>query len=552
MVRWVALAAAAAVTVTVAVTASSAGAEDVAFANMSVAVDPRRMALEEQLAKVEATVSGSDEFAILKALVSKELAWFEDELRQRAEDEEVLQARVRELESLREEDSASAVDYESGDVKGEDVFIGGQDAEVVVENDPALIHEDLRFLADLVFTFVSAAVCGAVAVALRIPMVVGFIFAGMIVGPSGFGLVLQMKHIDTLAEVGAALILFSQGLEFNAAEFKRFRELAAWAFIAQVCVNGMGYVYFAQKFVAMSMGGTEMILLCLSAALCSSTVAVNLAGDYQLTQTQFFPVLTALLVAQDFLMGLLLCIPEALRMGVWGFLIISRQLIYATALVSAFIWISAKILPRLSTFFLKKDVPQLFLLSSIAICLGSAFTTSKLGLSAEFGAFFAGLALTRTNIHEEFRLRIDSTRHLFSSILFASIGMLISPAFIFHNIYLIWTLFLFIFALKFLCCFTLVRYFGYDTHISLLCALSVAQIAEFSMILAGKGYVFSIISRRNYLMFLTVSVFTLFINPLIFKLAMTLGLLQASRQGRIVSVGGHSVKEMKLYQEQSP
>jgi CPA2 family monovalent cation:H+ antiporter-2 len=358
----------------------------------------------------------------------------------------------------------------------------------------------------------------------------------MMVGPSGLGLVVQMKRIDTLAEIGASLILFVQGLEFDSSVVQRFKSLSMWNFFTQICVNGVMFTLISYTLLGHDFKIGETLLLVVSSGLCSSTVAVNLATDYNLHHGNFFSILGAMLVGQDLMMGLFLCLPEALSQGFLGLFVVVRQLLYAVVLVSGFIYISARIVPITAKFFLKAEVPQLFLLSTLSACLAGAFVTSSLGLSAEFGALFSGVALTRTSMYKESLSRIESTKNLFSVLLFSSIGMLISPSFIYHNARIIGLLFASIFTIKFVTSFMLLRTFSQNFVTSTLVALSVSQIAEFSMLLAGKGYVMGLIERSNYLIFLTVAVTTLFFNPLIFKLAMSFACLKTQSVGRMITL----------------
>eukprot|EP00475_Leptophrys_vorax_P009677 TRINITY_DN16407_c0_g4_i2.p1 TRINITY_DN16407_c0_g4~~TRINITY_DN16407_c0_g4_i2.p1 ORF type:complete len:663 (+),score=168.59 TRINITY_DN16407_c0_g4_i2:133-1989(+) len=456
---------------------------------------------------------------------------------------EELQEKVELLEkSLEDNLPMNKVDYESGDIKTSNGAVKTADdegmKEIMAGDDPALLHEDIRFLADFVYVIVSAAVFGAVAVAMKIPMVVGFIFGGMMVGPSGLGLVVQMKRIDTLAEIGAALILFVQGLEFDTSLVQRFRSLSTWNFFIQICVNGCIFTMALFTILDAEFSFGEGLLLTVSSGLCSSTVAVNLSSDYNLHHGNFFNILGAMLVGQDLMMGLFLCLPEALRQGFLGPLVVVRQLLYAVVLVSGFVYISAKVVPRIAKFFLKTDIPQLFLLSTLSACLSGALMTSMLGLSAEFGAFFAGVALTKTSLFKESLSRIESTKNLFSVLLFSSIGMLISPSFIYHNARTIGILFVIVFTTKFATSFILLRAFGQNSTTATLVALSVAQIAEFSMLLAGKGYIMGLLDRSKYLILLTVAVTTLFFNPLIFKIAMSISCLKTQATGRLITVSG--------------
>jgi CPA2 family monovalent cation:H+ antiporter-2 len=453
--------------------------------------------------------------------------------------EEALKEKVEILEkSIEDDEPISKIDYESGAIKtvnGNVTLTLNEKVQQIALDDPALMHEDVRFLADLVYVILSAALFGTFAAALKIPIIVGFILGGMLVGPSGLALVNQMKRIATLAEVGASLILFVQGLEFDTSKANRFRSLSISHFIVQL-FSGAAVATVLFQIHHSAFNFSQFVIIFVASSLCSSSVASHLANDYNINHGLFSNLLGASLFCQEFIMGLLLCLPDALKEGIWGPVIVLRQCLYAAFLVSAFIYLSWKAIPKLSSFLLIKEIPQLFLLTVFSMCLTGAYITSSLGLSAEFGAFFAGIALTKTSISKESGLGIESTRNLFSAILFTSVGMLISPSFVYNNLYAIVMLFMFTILIKVCASTILLKIFKQSLKSSVLVALCVSQIAEFSMILAGKGYLAGLLDRSTYLIFLTVSVVTLFCNPLLFKVAMSFKSLTDHNSVKIITL----------------
>lgn len=452
------------------------------------------------------------------------------------------------LRALRESDEKlgspgnTKVDYESGDLESDNGTLveSHHDGIVVVgDNDPALLHEDLVFLSDLVAVLAACALFGGLAASLRLPMVVGFIFGGVVVGPSCLGLVADMKRIDTLAEVGAALILFSQGLEFDMSEMTQFHRLSLSCCVLQL-FNGFSFVTLAPLFFSISLSPKESFVMGLAVALSSSTVAAHLTTDYGLTHTTFSRILHSMLVGQDLMMGLLLCLPEAIRNGYIGVFIVLRQVFIGGSLVYISVKLSAWILPRFAHHFLRKDIPQLYLLSCMTMCIGSAWLSSMLGLSSEFGAFFGGLTLSRaTSLNKDKFSQIVSVRYLFGAVLFSSFGMLISPLFLWNHKSSIVSGFLLVFGIKFCSNFVLLRSFKQSFQVATLVSINMAQIAEFSMLLAGKAYVFGVLNRQNYLIILTIAVISLFTNPLLFKWAMSISSLRYQRHSKVISVATH-------------
>lgn len=441
-----------------------------------------------------------------------------------------------------ESEEKNRVDYDTGKQEDDETPQDEAKEDVVhLPDDPALLHEDIPFLSDLVYVLSFCALFGALAVFARVPLVVGFILAGIVVGPSGFGLIAKMKRIDTLAAVGAALVLFTQGLEFNADDYKQFKKLSIAGFCAQFA-SGVLFVMLTSLLLGVEYDTpAETMITSLAMGLCSSSVVSSLSNDFQITRSVFFHTLSAIILFQDLLMGLFLCIPEALSNGIIGIFVVIRQLLYAMLLVSVLTYMSVKVMPMFSSLFLKKDVPQLYLLSSLSLCLGSAFITTRLGLSAEFGAFFAGLILTRTSHHQDTISNIASTKDLFSAILFASVGMLISPLFILNHLTTIIVTYMLLLLIKFAIFFCLLTFFSRDKSTSLLIAACLCQVAEFSMILLGKAYLLDVISRHNYLIHLSVIVLSLILSPLLFKGVISMKGLQVDNYSKVVSLHGRKL-----------
>lgn len=428
------------------------------------------------------------------------------------------------------------VDYNTGDLStNEPDLKTTTPVEPSQAHDPALLTEDMNFLADLVAVIAASAVFGAIATSLSIPIGIGIIVGGIVVGPSCLGLVNQMDQIDTLAQVGTALILFGQGLEFNGEQVFKTKNRSLWAFTVQILGNGSVFAVLS-SVSGISEAIPEIVLLSLSASLTSSAVAVNLSSEHNLLRGTHSQLLSSILVGQDLMMGLFLCLPEAFLMGSWGVLVLLRQIMYAVILVSLFIYISMTVMPRVTVFMLREEVPQLHLLSCLSMCLGAAYISLSLDLSGEFGAFFAGLALSTSKFDTDTVKRIESTKNLFSALLFVSIGMLISPHFLLTHMPSILIVFFWIMCVKFISCFITLKILKTNSPTALMAALAVSQIAEFSMILAGKGYSFGLIERGNYLLFLSAAVLSLIVNPLVFKATVSSNYVQLNQVGKVISV----------------
>lgn len=153
----------------------------------------------------------------------------------------------------------------------------------------------------------------------------------------------------------------------------------------------------------------------------------------------------------------------------------------------------------------------------VALCLGIALLTESLGLSIEMGAFIAGLMISEVEYSDQTLTYVEPIRDIFASLFFAAVGMLIDPVFIWNNLELILGLVTLVFIGKFLIVMPLVRAFRYSLKTSLIVGLGLAQIGEFSFVLASKGQVLGLVSRRVYLLILGTTAVTLVITPFVLR-----------------------------------
>jgi monovalent cation:H+ antiporter-2, CPA2 family len=187
--------------------------------------------------------------------------------------------------------------------------------------------------------------------------------------------------------------------------------------------------------------------------------------------------------------------------------------LFAVGAVAAGIWL----IPPLLRLFAKTESRELFLLGVCAICLGIALLTEYLGLSIEMGAFVAGLMISEAEYADEALTYVEPLRDIFAALFFAAIGMLIDPVFLWNNLELILGLVAIVFLGKFLIITPLVRIFGYPLKTALISGLGLAQIGEFSFVLASEGQSLGLVSRQVYLLILGTTAVTLVLTPFVLR-----------------------------------
>ncbi|MCU0516623.1 MAG: cation:proton antiporter [Oscillatoria sp. Prado101] len=380
------------------------------------------------------------------------------------------------------------------------------------------MQEDFRLIVDLVTVLAAAAAGGLLASLLRQPALLGYLLGGMIVGPAGLGLIKEIVQVETLAQFGVAFLLFALGVEFSFAELRK---------VQAISLGGGGLQMALTILVATSVSlitgwvssPAQGVFLGAILSLSSTAVVLKCLMERNETSTPHGQVMLGILVVQDLALGLMLAVlpaldepPEAIGMAVaWALLRIG---LFAAGAFAAGIWI----VPRLLRFLAATESRELFLLGVVALCLGIALLTHRLGFSIEMGAFVAGLMISEVEYADQTLTYVEPIRDIFAALFFVSVGMLIDPKFLWNNLELILGLVALVLAGKFLIVTPLVRAFGYSLKTAVTAGLGLAQIGEFSFVLASAGQALGLVSRRVYLLILGTTAVTLVLTPFVLRL----------------------------------
>ncbi|MBE9119107.1 cation:proton antiporter [Lusitaniella coriacea LEGE 07157] len=375
-----------------------------------------------------------------------------------------------------------------------------------------------HFILDLAIVLGSSALGGFIANRLRQPVLLGYLLSGLLVGPFGFGLLNDLDNIKALAEIGVAFLLFALGVEFSLAELKRFKDIAIQGSILQI---GLTIIVVAVSSLLLGWveSFTQGIFLGAILSLSSTAVVLKTLTERGETNTVHGQVMLAILIAQDLALGLMLAILPALNdpqnLGVTLTIAILKVAIFFSAAFVAGYWL----IPPLMKTIARTENSELFLLTVIALCLGVALITAKLGLSIEMGAFVAGLAIAEIDYSDQALAKILPLRDTFASLFFASIGMLIDPVILWQNIGAIIGLVVLVMLGKALIIFPIILKFGYSLKTATTASLGLNQIGEFSFVLALVALNLGAIARDDYLLLLGTTAITLVLTPIGLKFA---------------------------------
>jgi len=380
------------------------------------------------------------------------------------------------------------------------------------------VQEDFRLIIDFVSVLASAAAGGLLASLCRQPPLLGYIVGGMIVGPAGLGLIKEVIQIETLAQFGVAFLLFALGVEFSLAELRKVQKIALGGGGLQIVLTilvttlaslGMGWVTSPVQGVflgaILSLSSTAVVLKCLM--------------ERNETETPHGQVMLGMLVVQDLALGLMLAVLPALDqptevIGTAVGLALLKIGLFAAGAIAVGIWL----IPSLLRLLARTESRELFLLGVVGLCLGIALLTEQLGLSIEMGAFVAGLMISEVEYADQTLTYVEPLRDVFAALFFAAIGMLIDPIFLWTNLELILGLVLLVSVGKALIVTPIVKLFGYPLKIAIFAGLGLAQIGEFSFVLASEGQTLGLVSRPVYLLILGTTAVTLIVTPFLLRL----------------------------------
>lgn len=381
------------------------------------------------------------------------------------------------------------------------------------------MQEDFRLIVDLVSVLAVAACGGLLAALVRQPVLLGYLIGGMIVGPAGLGLIKEVIQVETLAQFGVAFLLFALGVEFSFAELKKVKAIALGGGGLQITLTILVTVGLCGVTGAWGALPAKGVFLGSILSLSSTAVVLKCLMERNETETPHGQVMLGILVVQDLALGLMLAVLPALHepgeaIGIAVLTALLRIGLFAAGAVVAGIWL----IPPLLRLLARTESRELFLLGVVALCLGIALLTEYLGLSIEMGAFVAGLMISEVEYADQTLTYVEPLRDIFASLFFAAIGMLIDPVFLWNNLELILGLVALVFVGKFLIITPLVKLFRYPLKTALIAGLGLAQIGEFSFVLASEGQALGLVSRQIYLLILGTTAVTLVLTPFVMRL----------------------------------
>jgi CPA2 family monovalent cation:H+ antiporter-2 len=372
----------------------------------------------------------------------------------------------------------------------------------------------LEFLKTLVIIFGVSAAVVFVLHKLRVPSVVGFLVAGVFLGPHGFGFVQDIHEVELLAEVGIILLLFTIGLEISLKNLKRIRSAVLGGGFSQVLLTSLTTSVIAYLFLRR---WDASLFAGFLVSLSSTAIVMKMLFDRAETDSPHGRLSVGILIFQDLcVVPLMLLIPilggSQRDVGELFWTLFKSAAILSVVIVGAR-WLVPSILHQI----VRTRIRELFVISLILLCLGTALLTSSLGLSLALGAFLAGLVISESEYAFQAISDILPFKESFNGLFFISVGMLMDLGFLREHPFIILLAVVFILILKTSTGFLSVHLLGHPTRVSLQTGLCLAQIGEFSFVLATAGKSAGLLTESLYQLFLSASVLTMLLTPLIIQ-----------------------------------
>ena len=391
------------------------------------------------------------------------------------------------------------------------VVFSGERFIVAIEGSGFQQMEELVFLKDLMLVFGVSTLVVYLFHRLRQPAIVGFLASGVLMGPHGLSLIADVHQVELLAEIGVVLLLFTIGLEFSISKLNQMRQLVLGGGSLQVLgtillIGGGAWLLGLPPAQAVFFG----FLLALSSTAIVLKILMD-RGEIDSPQGRFA---VGILIFQDLCVVPLMLLTPVLSgkeatSAVAILLVLGKVALTVTLIFS----LSRLVVPRLLFEVVKMRSPEVFIISIILICLGTAWATSQIGLSLALGAFLAGMVIAESEYSHQVLTNILPLRDGFISLFFISVGMLMDVRTLLnHPLEVAGTLSA-ILIVKTVVVVGSVLVLGYPIRVAVLVGCALAQVGEFSFVLSRVGWEWGLITPQLNQYFLSASVISLLLTP---------------------------------------
>jgi len=369
-----------------------------------------------------------------------------------------------------------------------------------------------HYLLDIIILLVSAVIVVPFSQAAKLGAVPGFLIAGVIVGPSGLGLIDNISEVGHLAEIGVVLLLFVIGIEFKPSRLWRMRRLVFGLGTLQVMITGA--ILGTVVHVIFDVSLRASILIGPALALSSTAFVLQLLTEQKLLISRYGQTSVAVLLLQDLavvpllILVPLLAMPE-LSIGEDIGLALAESILILGALVLLGRYFLHPLLHRVAL----SGNPEVFTASAVLIVLGTALATEHAGLSMAMGAFLAGLLISDSFYRHQVLAEIQPFRGLLLGLFFMSMGMSLNLGLLYENPLVSFSHVLLLIVIKIAVLFPIAYWFGIKKYNSFAVSLILAQSGEFALVLFSLAFQSGVLSDELFQQLLLVVLLSMLATP---------------------------------------
>lgn len=364
----------------------------------------------------------------------------------------------------------------------------------------------------------AALICGLILTRLRQPAVVGYILAGIVLGPTGFGLISTTENVQLLAELGVIMLLFLVGMEVSLRGFRSVYKTALSTAVMQILMS-VGLFWVVGYFMHWNL--ERVLVFGFATALSSTAVTIKTLEETDDLRTPVGRTTVSVLVAQD-----LAVIPILLIIGAFGStsglsgVALSLKLFAALGFLAALtLFLSSRGKVDLPFTRWIAARPEIMPLAAMAFCFAAASFSGLLGLSTAYGAFVAGLTIGNSNVRADLHRAAEPIQAILLMVFFLSIGLLIDIDFIRENWKNVAIVLSVVTVLKTIVNVGILHMLGEPWDRSFHSGVAMAQIGEFSFIIIAMGLATKVLEANDYRLMIAVIALSLLISPMWLSIA---------------------------------
>ena len=376
---------------------------------------------------------------------------------------------------------------------------------------------ELGVLKDIVIIFALSTFVNFIFTRIRVPAIIGYLLTGVIAGPYLLKLISSPENVEVMAGIGVILLMFTIGLEFSLNHLLKIRKIVFLGGFMQLLLTAGATMLAARVY---KFEWNEAVFVGFLTALSSTAVVLKLLQERSELTTHYGKTIVGILIFQDIILIPLLLFTPILggeTADVGNVLLI---LLLKTIGIMVFLWAGTRwIMPKLLHLIAMTRSQELFLMSLLLICLAVAMLTNELGMSLAFGAFLAGLMISDTEYSHSAFGNLIPFKDVFTSFFFVSIGMLLDLGFVAEHPWLVLGTVLLVILIKTVVAGFTAFTLGHTFFGTVVVGLALAQVGEFSFILAGLGLTNGIITPVHFQLFLAVAITSMALSPLLIQVS---------------------------------